>query len=150
MTETCDNNGCEISQIYTLPKPLLNCCGESAKVDTAQPLPDNGCGFATILPLPQPKRPGQYQRKKIPYRIGDNATITNTWFGPTICEWDASDLKDENEAFSKTGWGINKIRCWYCGRIFRSKTSSPRYCSTRCKNDAYIQRRRECRRGEDL
>ena len=33
--------------------------------------------------------------------------------------------------------------CWFCGDTFRSRSPLARYCSTRCANDASIQRRRE-------
>ena len=33
--------------------------------------------------------------------------------------------------------------CAFCGDAFKSSSSKAKYCSQRCQNDAYIQRRRE-------
>lgn len=38
-----------------------------------------------------------------------------------------------------------KRRCWNCGKTFYSFYPSRRYCSYRCRDEAYVERRRKRR-----
>lgn len=51
-----------------------------------------------------------------------------------------SRIEDNYRMYS----GLNyKGKCEYCGDIFRSRYPLSKYCSQRCKNDAYMERRKK-------
>lgn len=51
-----------------------------------------------------------------------------------------SRIEDNNKMYSHLGYeGI----CAFCGDPFKSSSSKAKYCSQRCKNDAYIKRRKK-------
>lgn len=53
---------------------------------------------------------------------------------------EASRIENAYRMYSHLGYeGI----CTFCGDTFKSSSPKAKYCSRRCQNDAYIQRRRE-------
>lgn len=76
---------------------------------------------------------------------------TGLWKFPKRKEYDKDGYwqNECEEAISKVGhtpYGVFKLRCQHCGDIFYTATySRVKYCSYRCRNDAWIQRRKRYR-----
>jgi hypothetical protein len=53
-----------------------------------------------------------------------------------------SESRIENDSRMFTGLTCECV-CVYCGDSFKSRCPLAKYCSQRCKNDAYIERRKQ-------
>ena len=53
--------------------------------------------------------------------------------------------KYEAEVARGSGTEVHKLRCRHCGGDLYARRADARWCSYRCRNDAYIARRRQWR-----
>lgn len=53
---------------------------------------------------------------------------------------ESSRIENAYRIYSHLGY---KGICAFCGDAFQSSSSKAKYCSDRCRNDAYIKRRKE-------
>lgn len=58
---------------------------------------------------------------------------------------ESSRIEDDYRMYSHLG---HKGICAFCGDSFKSSSIKAKYCSARCRNDAYMQRRKERKLSE--
>ena len=79
----------------------------------------------------------QLKRMRLWYQQPDPQWVTGQWDRSGYRYADPKDYKRYGE-----GYGGYMLSCWYCKAKFLSYSKVRRYCSYRCNNDAYIEKRK--------
>lgn len=85
--------------------------------------------------LPEDERKGENRYKRGDWILYDDRPAPN----------DPEQI-ELNERWDSGKGGVIKLTCSYCGQTFYYETwgyTALSYCSQRCKNDAYMERRRQ-------